>query len=144
MLKQAGIAPASLSSLTWDPQDGGSYERMLAKLSVDRSGHDATQAGFNPNGVRQYRLVIDNTTLDAYGQTTWSGFAVSTGFHYDNRFWGMKCFYNDPRLAETLRWMACLGRGIAVPQDQTGRGAALNIFAAGRAATMITGSWLAH
>ena len=38
MLKSAGIDPATLASLTWNPTDGGSFEQLIAK----NAGHDVT------------------------------------------------------------------------------------------------------
>jgi multiple sugar transport system substrate-binding protein len=73
MLKAAGITREQLDAATWNPKDGGSFEKLIAKLTVDVKGKRGDQPGFDTKNVKQYGLLIDGSSIDAFGQTTWSG-----------------------------------------------------------------------
>ena len=45
MLKKAGIDPASLKDLTWNPQDGGTFGELIAKLTLDSAGQKRPRPG---------------------------------------------------------------------------------------------------
>ncbi|MBE7209419.1 MAG: sugar ABC transporter substrate-binding protein [Gluconacetobacter diazotrophicus] len=146
LLKEAGVDPASLSALTWNPTDGGSFGTLLRRLTHDAAGHAAGTAGFDPGTVKQYGLVIGGSDLDAYGQTTWSSFAVSNGFSFNDGPWSQRFHYDSPALATAVQWLADQGlkEHTSVPMDQLGHGASRGIFAAGRAALTIDGSWMSR
>jgi hypothetical protein len=40
MMKAAGVDPATLANLDWNPKDGGSFQQLIAKLSIDAAGKD--------------------------------------------------------------------------------------------------------
>ena len=104
MLADAGVTKQQLDTATWNPTDGGTFEQIVAKLTVDKNGKRGDEPGFDPNNVKVYGLGFDPNGL-TYGQTTWAGFAASLGFKLlDKNPWGTKYNYDDPRFAQTFTW----------------------------------------
>jgi multiple sugar transport system substrate-binding protein len=142
MMKAAGVDPATLANLDWNPKDGGSYQQLIAKLSIDTSGKDGTSAGFDPKKMKQYGLVMPGNP-DAYGQSEWSHFAVSNGFKFNDGLWASKFYYDDPKLAETFKWIVDAGKkGFIIPAKDCNENNAPGLFAAGKGATILHGSWM--
>jgi multiple sugar transport system substrate-binding protein len=143
MLKAAGVTPAQLDGATWNPKDGGTFEKLLAKLTVDEAGKRASEAGFDRAKVKQYGLLIDGSAIDGYGQATWSAFAASNGFKFNDGVWSSRYYYDDPKLAEAIQWLVdvSLKRGLSAPTVDTSKLGASAVFAAGKGAVIVDGSW---
>ena len=141
MLAKAGIDPKSLWDLDWNPGDGGSFRRVIAKLSIDATGKTGLDQGFNPKDVTQYGLV-----LNGLGHEEWANFAASLGWNYCDGPWATRFNYDDPKLIETIRWFAdrSLKKGFIVPTKDARQAAATGLFAAPKGAIAMTGSWLVH
>ena len=105
MLEKAGVDPKELDNLTWNPKDGGSFGQRLPNSRSMTPATTARRPNFNPKKVKQYGLLIDGAS-DGFGQTEWSYFAVSNGFKFHDGPWAKGFHYDDPRLAETLQWIA--------------------------------------
>jgi multiple sugar transport system substrate-binding protein len=146
MLKDAGISEAALNVATWNPKNGGTFEKLLARLSVDESGNRGDSSSFNKAKVKQYGFVSlpGNSAGGAYGQTEWSHFAVSNGFKFNDGPWSTKYYYDDPRLAESLQWQANLSlkKGFSPLYKDTKANNGNALFTAGKAAMIFDGSWM--
>jgi multiple sugar transport system substrate-binding protein len=141
MLEKAGLDPKDLNDLTWNPKDGGSFGQLIAKLSVDEAGNNGLSPNFNPNKVKQYGLLMDGSP-DGFGQVEWSHFAVSNGFKFHDGPWAKGFHYDDPKLAQTLQWIAdTMKKGFIVPAKDARQLGANSFFAAGKGALALTGSW---
>ncbi len=142
MLKKAGVDPASLKDLTWNPQDGGTFGQLIAKLSIDKNGNNGASPNFDPKNVVQYGF-INQGSGGFSGQTQWSMFAVSNGFKFTDGPWAKKYYYDDPKLAETMAWYAGLvKKGFTPPlADVTSLGGG-TLFQSGKGALTTDGSWL--
>ncbi|MEL6405079.1 MAG: sugar ABC transporter substrate-binding protein [Chloroflexota bacterium] len=142
-LEAAGIDPEIMNEWTWNPEDGGTFEEVIAQLSIDENGNNGLSADFDAANVAQYGF-SSNGMGGAYGQTEWSMFAVSTGWEFNNGVWGDEYYYDDPRLADTVQWFVdlWLEDGYAPTLDeQTGLGR-VALFQAGEVAMVIDGSWM--
>ena len=142
MLAKAGVSRQQLDTATWNPKDGGTFQQIVAKLTVDNNGKRGDEPGFDPKHVKTYGLGFDPGGL-TYGQTTWAGFAASLGFKLLNKNpWGTQYNYDDPRFAQTFTWwrnMIQKGYMPSLEQARTlGQSAA---FQSGRAALAIDGDW---
>ena len=142
MLAKAGVTKQQLDTATWNPKDGGTFQQIVAKLTVDKNGKRGDEPGFDPKHVKTYGLGFDPGGL-TYGQTTWAGFAASLGFKLLNKNpWGTQYNYDDPRFAQTFTWwrnMIQKGYMPSLEQARTlGQSAA---FQSGRAALAIDGDW---
>ncbi len=141
MLEKAGVDPKELNDLTWNPKDGGTFGQLIAKLSIDEAGNNGLSPNFNPKKVKQYGLLIDGAP-DGFGQVEWSHFAVSNGFKFHDGQWAKGFHYDDPKLAETLQWLAdTMKKGFIVPAKDARQLGANGLFAAGKGAMALTGSW---
>ncbi len=140
-LAEAGVTEEEMKNLDWNPKDGGSLEKVLARLTVDQNGKRGNEAGFDRSKVDVFGWATDRT--DGYGQTQWSFLAVSNGFKPIDKAWGTQYGYDSPALAETLTWQRdlALKKGYALSQEQTGKLNATAIFAAGKTAIVPDGSW---
>jgi multiple sugar transport system substrate-binding protein len=140
--RKAGVTLAELREMDWNPQDGGSFEKILARLTLDAKGRNAASAGFDRRAVAVYGYQNPGTG-GMLGQTEWGHFAVSNGFRYQDQAWSASFHYDDPRLADTIGWLAGLpAKGLSAPFQYTRSMGADAMFVAGKAAMVPQGSWM--
>ncbi len=142
LTKAAGLTADQLGKLTWNPKDGGTYEKAIAHLTVDANGVRGDEAGFDKTKVATYGTWMEGAGAPD-GQTQWSYFAASNGWVETNGVWGDTYNYNDPKLQETIDWWASLVNKGYMPsfEAQTGIGWS-DQLAAGKAALVSNGSWM--
>lgn len=144
MLEAAGIDPAVMEDWTWNPEDGGSFQEVVAQLTLDGNGNNGLSPDFDPSSVQQYGLAY-NGTGEGVGQTEWSHYAVSNGWQVTNGIWGNEYNYDDPAFVETISWLDDLTnnkRFTPLVSDVAGVGGANPLFAAGQVAMTTDGSWM--
>jgi len=144
MLEAAGIDPAVMDEWTWNPEDGGTFEQIVAQLTLDANGNNGLSPDFDKDNVVQYGFADDWPTAAGYGQTSFSVFTASTGWTYNNGLWGDEYYYDDPRFTQSIQSLAdlWLKKGYA-PQyaDLSGLGY-FAMFQAGKVALPTDGSWM--
>ncbi|MBK0330787.1 sugar ABC transporter substrate-binding protein [Brachybacterium sp. MASK1Z-5] len=143
-LKEAGLSADDLEGLDWNPQDGGSFEKMLMRLAKDTTGKRGDEEGFDPKSVARYALAADPST-DYTGQTTWSPFAFSTGWTFtDEKTWGTRFNYDDPDFQATMDWyFGLVDKGLLAPFGLFGDSSpAETQIQGGKAAVALAGSWM--
>jgi multiple sugar transport system substrate-binding protein len=142
MLEDAGVSEDEVKNMTWNPTDGGSFEKVVARLTVDANGKRGNEEGFDKSKVAVFGVA--GTANGASGQNTWSLFAASDGFKYIDQPWGTKYEYDSPKLLETLVYLRDLAnvKGFAPTPEQAGTAQAAALFAAGKAAIVPDGSWM--
>lgn len=143
LLEAAGVDPAVMDEWTWNLEDGGSFQQTIAQLTIDANGNNGLSPDFDPANVTQYGFVQDGMG-GAYGQTQWSGFAVSTGWTFNNGAWGNEYYYNDSRFIDTVQWWAdlSLAHGFAPSFEEISSLGATSLFQAGNIAMTMNGSWM--
>lgn len=142
LAKKAGVTLDELRTMDWNPQDGGSFERVIRRLSIDSQGRNALSPDFDRRNVAVHGFQIASTGGMA-GQTEWSPLAVSNGFSFQDAPWSRQFHYDDPRLAQTLDWLASLpARGLSAPYQNASSLGAGAMFVAGKAAMVPDGSWM--
>jgi multiple sugar transport system substrate-binding protein len=140
--KKAGINLAQLQEMTWNPKDGGSFEKIVAALSFDKNGNNALSPNFDKKQVAVYGYLNPGAGGMA-GQTEWSHFAASNGFKFQDKPWAKPYYYDDPKLAETLSWLASLpAKGLSPSYQNTKSLGADALFVAGKVAIIPQGSWM--
>jgi multiple sugar transport system substrate-binding protein len=142
LLGKAGLTKRQLDRATWNPTDGGSFEKLVARLSVDTAGRRGDEPGFDPAHVAVYGLGFDPGGL-TYGQTTWAGFARSLGFELlDKNPWGTHYRYDDPRFVQTIAWWRrMIEKGYMPSLAQARTLGQTAMFQGGKAALAIDGDW---
>ncbi|WP_329270739.1 sugar ABC transporter substrate-binding protein [Streptomyces pseudovenezuelae] len=145
MTDAAGLTAAQLNGLAWNPGDGGSFEKAVAHLTVDRNGKRGDEPGFDKNHVKVYGLAT-NGGGDSDGQTQWSTFTASAGWSYtDKKRWGTKYKYDSPAYQSAVKWYFGLAKkGYMAPfTDYNSQSNQANTqIAAGKAATAFDGAWM--
>ena len=143
MFDAAGIDPAVMEDWTWNPQDGGTFQEVVSKLTLDDNGNNALSPDFNPNKVVQYGFILPSAGGSG-GQTEWSHFAASNGWVPTNGVWGDQYNYSDPKFIETISWLQDVVNTKHLSpliSDVSGVGANA-LFSAGQGALVTDGSWM--
>ncbi|MDT7842223.1 ABC transporter substrate-binding protein [Streptomyces justiciae] len=145
LTEAAGLTADQLNSLSWNPKDGGTFEKAIAHLTVDRNGKRGDEPGFDKNHVKVYGLATGGAG-DGDGQTTWSPFTASAGWNYtDKARWGDAYEYDSKTFQSVIDWYFGLAKkGYLAPfTDYTdGANPANAQVASGRAAAAFDGAWM--
>ena len=148
-LKAAGVDPASLKDLAWNPTDGGTFEKLVAHLSIDVNGKRGDEAGFDKNHVKTFGLGSDGAGGSGWGQTQWSAFTGSAGWQVtDKNPWGTHFNLDQPAFQDTLNWYFGLSRKGFMPTYAQIGGNSANAagpdkqIQSGTAALALSGSWM--
>ncbi|MEV4300161.1 ABC transporter substrate-binding protein [Microbispora rosea] len=141
-LKDAGLTPADLDGLAWNPGDGGTFVKTLQKLTVDENGKHPDEAGFDPKKVKQYGLAMQAPT----GQQDWWNFALQNGCTLQDKPWG-RWTIDQPACVQAIQFVQDLRLKyhVAVPATVTNppNGPSLDqVVGRGEAATAMDGSWM--
>lgn len=140
--KQAGVSLEELQKMEWNPKDGGSFEQVIRKLTLDEAGNNASSDKFDKAKVKIYGFQTPGGG-GMMGQTEWSYFAVSNGFKFHDKVWDNKYYYDDPKLVETISYLAGLpDKGVSAPYEQTKSLGPDAMFVGGKAAMVPQGSWM--
>lgn len=142
MLDKAGVKAAELADLTWNPADGGSFEQVIAKLTVDDKGRNGLDPAFDKDNVAVYGYQPEWND-GSQGQNGWGELAAANGFTYlDKNPWGTQYKYDDPKLVETISWYKALtDKGYAPRFDKQSTLGIDAVMNSGKAALTIAGSW---
>ncbi len=145
MAKDAGLTAEQLDDLSWNPKDGGTFEKAIAHLTVDRNGKRGDEPGFDKNNVKVYGLATGGGGFGD-GQTQWSTFAASAGWSYlDKPRWGTKYQYDSKTFQSVVKWYFGLAKKGYMPplSDYNVQSNQANTqVAAGKAATAFDGAWM--
>ena len=143
MTSEAGISDDEMRELTWNPEDGGTFEDVIAHLTVDRNGVRGDEPGFDKGRVAVYGLGLAGSG-GGTGQTEWSWLTGTTGWtHTNTNPWGDHYNYDDPRFQAMIGWWAGLIDKGYMPRLETTIGASMpDNFGASRAAINANGSWM--
>lgn len=133
---------SGLADLTWNPADGGTFEKAIAAATVDTAGHTGLDPAFDKAHVKTYGF-LPEWADGAQGQNGWGDLAVSDGFSFlDKNPWGTHYNYDDPKLAETIGWFKHLiDAGYAPKFDKQSTLSRDAVMESGKGAFTITGSW---
>lgn len=145
MFEKAGIDPEITKTWTWNPQDGGTFQEVMAKLTLDKNGKNGLDPDFDKKNVVQWGYVAGPGDASTGGQQQWGPFAASNGFKLTDGPWTKVFHYDDPAIAETLQWWSDMNvvkgympSSASVKNDSD----ATALFQAGKAAMNPSGSWM--
>lgn len=146
-VKDAGIDPATLRDLTWNPQDGGTFEKTVAHLTIDNNGVRGDEPGFDKNNVRTHGLASEGSGGAGWGQTQWSAFTGSAGWQpTDRNPWGSRFNLDQPAFQDTLTWYFGLAdKGYMPTYAEIGGSNAIGTdkqIQSGISAMGLSGSWM--
>lgn len=140
--RKAGVSLEELQSMTWNPRTGGSFENVVRRLTLDANGNNALSPAFDKRKVVMYGYQNPGHG-GMLGQTDWSHFAVSNGFRYQDKPWAPRFYYDDPKLVETLVYIASLSaKGLSAPYEHAKPLGSNAMFTAAKVAMVPEGSWM--
>ena len=144
LTKAAGVADADLANLTWNAADGGTYEKLIAHLTVDANGKRGDEAGFDKSKVKVYGLGLDGGSGGGNGQTQWSMYSGTTDWTItDKNPWGTHYNYDKPEFQDTIAWMRSLiEKGYMPALEAVAGQSSADIYGAGKYAMITNGSWM--
>ncbi len=114
MVKDAGLTDEDIRTMTWNPDDGGTFDEIVAHLTIDKNGKRGDEAGFDKGNVETYGIG-SLASGDFNGQTSWNSFVSTLGWRLggDDAAWPTKLPYDDPDFAKTLNYIRSLSeRGL--------------------------------
>jgi multiple sugar transport system substrate-binding protein len=143
MLDQAGLTVDELNKATWNPKDGGTFQQIIAKLSVDKNGKNGLDPAFDAKNVARFGFFPGGLN-SATANTSWSNFAHSNGWIFNDGPWATKYYYDDPKLVETVDWFkSMIDKGFIPPYaDQKSLGNSAFFAAGDKVALTMDGSWM--
>ncbi|WP_336698152.1 ABC transporter substrate-binding protein [Curtobacterium sp. USHLN213] len=105
VIAKAGYTADDLAALSWNPDDGGTFERAVAHLTIDGKGRRGDEPGFDKTDVAVYGMSANGSGGDGFGQTQWSPFTGSIDWFYTNKNpWGNRFRYDDAGFQKTISW----------------------------------------
>lgn len=121
-LRKAGVTERELVGARWNPTDGGSFERIVKRLT----------------GPDRHGLAMHAADGGApFGYHEWSYLAYGHGFRFTEYLYARGVNYGDPRLVGALAWMARgISEGWVAPLGVPGD----TLFLEGRAALVAVSS----
>lgn len=138
--KEAGVNDSDLSNLTWNPKDGGSFQKLIARLSLDKDGNNGLSPKFDAKNVVRYGFELAHS--DDRGQAQFSSLALSTGWYYTDGTFKANYHYDDARFIATIQWMLDMQKkGFLAPYELTASGGN-TLFVAKKSAAVFDGSWM--
>ncbi|MDN4614047.1 sugar ABC transporter substrate-binding protein [Leifsonia sp. F6_8S_P_1B] len=142
MVKAAGLTDQDIKTMTWNPDDGGTFDKIVSHLTIDQNGKRGDEPGFDKAHVKTYGI----GTLaagDFNGQTSWNPFVTTLGWKLagDVKAWPKTLPFDDPRLAKTLDYVRTLGDRGLMPKFGQFTVSASEQMGAGQVAMAQDGTW---
>lgn len=137
LLSAAGVDPAQLNSLRWDPNGDDTLRPVTARLTVDVNGNHAGTPGFDPGRIRQWGY---NAANDA--QAIYLNYIGSAGGVFQR---GDEFAFDNPGAIAAFRYLVGLINDdhVAPPASDTNTNGDFshNQFLAGRMALFQSGTY---
>ena len=110
MVKEAGLTDEDIMTMTWNPDDGGTFDKIVARLTIDENGVRGDEDGFDPKKVETYGIGT-LTAPDFNGQTSWNAFVSTLGWRMGGEVtaWPTEILYADKDFVKTLDYIRDLG-----------------------------------
>ena len=104
MLDAAGVTEEEVNNMTWNAEDGGTFEEVIAKLTLDANGNNGLSPDFDKDNVVQYGYTFFSDTGNgtAYGQQQWSYLVVANGAKYIDELYGTNTITMTPNSPKRL------------------------------------------
>ncbi|MGG7464828.1 ABC transporter substrate-binding protein [Plantibacter sp. YIM 135347] len=143
LVAKAGLTDDAIKTMTWNPDDGGTFDKIVAHLTIDQNGVRGDEAGFDKTKVATYG-VGSLASSDFNGQTSWNSFASTTGWRLgDKDTWPTRLEFDDPRFEKTANYVQSLAdRGFA-PAFGAFTVSSSEQIGSGKVAMVQDGSWVA-
>jgi multiple sugar transport system substrate-binding protein len=114
---EAGLSADDIRTMTWNPDDGGTFDEIVARLTVDANGVRGDEPGFDAANVATYGIG-SLASADFNGQTSWNSFVSTLGWRLggDEAAWPTSLPYGDEDFVKTLNYIHDLGERGLMPK----------------------------
>lgn len=141
LLDEAGLTPEDLWDADWNPDDGGTFEEIIAHLTVDANGVRGDEDGFDAENVEVYGMGI-NPNFEETGQMQWANFTGTLDWDYlDTNPWGTHYNFDDPEFQKAVDWFYGLADKGYAPAAGVFSEETLTQLGSGKVAMGTNGSW---
>jgi multiple sugar transport system substrate-binding protein len=142
MADAAGYDQNDLNNLTWNPTTGGTYEKFIAHMTIDKNGVRGDEKGFDKTKIATYGIWMEGSG-GGDGQTQWSFLAAANGWKVNDGPWNTNYHYDSPKLADTIKWwQGLVAKGYMPSYAQQNGVGWPDQLAAGKVAMASNGSWM--
>lgn len=145
VLAKAGITEQQLWQADWNPDDGGTFEKIIAHLTVDKNGVRGDEPGFDKTKVAVYGLASEGAGGNVLGQTQWGAYTGSLPWEpLDKNPWGRQFKLDDPGFQKTIDWYFGLVKKGYMPGYEAfnRQSGSYQQVSAGQAVLGMNGSWM--
>lgn len=142
-LTAAGLTEDAVDTMTWNPKDGGTFDKVVAHLTVDANGVRGDEPGFDKTKVAVYGTgTIGTNGLN--GQDSWGSFLSTTGWTLGaDTNWPTSFDYSAPEFVAAMNYFRGLAdRGFSPHEGDFTQGA-VEQLGSGKVAMVVGGSWYA-
>ncbi|HEV2933996.1 MAG TPA: extracellular solute-binding protein [Streptosporangiaceae bacterium] len=133
----------SVTGLTWNPTDGGTFGALIRHLTVDKNGTRGDQPGFNKNDVKTYGFAMESGDGIA-GQSSWATFALDMGWYWTTPQAPFATTYDmaSPQLTQVFGWLQKqYDAGYIAPEARIASLGITPVMDQNVAATTFQGAW---
>jgi len=139
-IEEAGITRDELWNMTWNPDDGGTYQEVIARLTRDAAGNNALDRNFNRDNIARHGFGEAFDNMGAWGQTQFSLLSASMGWEFHDED-ATEFYYDDEKFVSTIQWkrdMTDKGLYLSYPDSENVN----ELLAAGEVSMVTDGSWM--
>ena len=142
VLTKAGYTADDVQKLTWNPDDGGTFVKMIKHLTIDTKGVRGDQPGFDSKNIATYGMSNLESTGDPFGQNAWGWILPNDGINIpDKNAWATVFNYADPKVVAGVKGIRQLANDGYTPQLNQFTTANNEQLAAGKVAITLGGTW---
>jgi multiple sugar transport system substrate-binding protein len=142
ILAKAGYTAQDLDHLTWNPDNGGTFWKVIKHLTVDKNGVRGDQAGFNPGNVAVYGIGNMEATGDPFGQNFWGMLLAADNINIpDKAKWATEFRYASPAVEKSVDLIRALSNNGYSPQLNQFTTADTEQLGSGNVAMYLGGTW---
>ncbi len=143
-LQAAGYTAKDVANLTWNADNGGTFEQMVKHLTVDKNGVRGDQPGFDRNNIATYGIGNLELASDALGQSNWGALLETAGIDIQNKpNWPTQFNYANPELVKGVSRIRDLSNNGFSPQMNEFTTSESEQLGSGKAAMALDGTWSA-
>jgi ABC-type glycerol-3-phosphate transport system substrate-binding protein len=142
LVEKAGYTADDINTLSWNANDGGTFQKVVEHLTIDKNGVRGDEAGFDAKNVATYGIGNQENTGDPFGQGTWGVLLTTDGINIPNKQnWATELRYGDPKVAKALKNIKSLSTQGFAPQFNQFTSAGTDQLTSGQVAMTLGGTW---
>jgi ABC-type glycerol-3-phosphate transport system substrate-binding protein len=142
LLTKAGYTAEDVQKLSWNPDDGGTFWKMIKHLTVDKNGVRGDAPGFDSKNIATYGMSNLESTGDPFGQNAWGWILPNDGVNIPNKnAWATVFNYADPKVVSGVKLVRQLANDSFTPQLNQFTTANNEQIASGNVAITLGGTW---